>query len=68
MNQEARVIVALDFDDAAKAMALVDKLDPAHRCIAVAGFTSTDKEKRSRLLEDLMHNNCTTHGEDFKSM
>ena len=29
MNQEARVIVALDFDDAAKAMALVDKLDPA---------------------------------------
>ena len=29
MNQEARVIVALDFDDAAKAMALVDQLDPA---------------------------------------
>ncbi|MGB0217042.1 MAG: orotidine-5'-phosphate decarboxylase [Alteromonas oceani] len=29
MNQEARVIVALDFDDADKAMALVDQLDPA---------------------------------------
>ena len=28
MNQEARVIVALDFDDADKAMALVDQLDP----------------------------------------
>lgn len=28
MNQEARVIVALDFDDAEKAMALVDQLDP----------------------------------------
>ncbi|HAU92843.1 MAG: orotidine-5'-phosphate decarboxylase [Pseudomonadota bacterium] len=29
MNQQARVIVALDFDDADKAMALVDQLDPA---------------------------------------
>ena len=29
MNQEARVIVALDFDDADKAMAMVDQLDPA---------------------------------------
>ncbi|MDG6099800.1 orotidine-5'-phosphate decarboxylase [Alteromonas sp. ZYF713] len=29
MNQEARVIVALDFDDADKAMALVDQLDPS---------------------------------------